>query len=100
MLITNTIGPFRYFAVKIDNKTSSPVQVAISRTAGLQCLGTHPASSNAGYWGYWKYIGDTEFRIYRAGTSCTGSYTTFDNATLAASAANSGLVTLTVNSLP
>jgi hypothetical protein len=100
VLITNTIGPFRYFAVKIDNKTTSPVQIAISRTAGLQCLGTHPASSNAGYWGYWKYLGDTEFRVYRAGTSCTGSFITFDNNTLAASATNSGLVTLTVNALP
>ena len=98
--ITNTIGPFRYFAVKIDNKTASPVMVAISRTAGLLCLGTHPASSSAGYWGYWRYQGDTEVRVYRASTSCTGSFTTFGNDLLAASAANSGLVTLTVNALP
>lgn len=98
--IINTIGPFRYFAVRIDNRTTSPVMVAISRTAGLQCLGTQPASSSAGYWGYWKYLADTEVRVYRAGTACSGSYTTFDNTTLAGSAANSGLVTLVVNALP
>ena len=98
--ITNTIGPFRFFAVKIDNKTTSPVMVALSRSAGLQCLGTHPASSSAGYWGYWKYATDTEVRVYRAGTSCSGSYTTFANDLIAASAANTGVVTLTVNALP
>ncbi len=98
--ITNTIGPFRYVGVKVDNRLTVPVQVAIARTAGLLCLGTHPPTSSAGYWGYWKYAADTEVRIYAANSSCTGSFITFDNNVLAASAANTGLVTLVVTTAP
>ena len=94
--VTNSVSGQPYIMISAQNAiapTATTVQTAISQGGLVQCL-SNLASSDIQFLGYYRLTASTEFRIYRAGSTCTGAYRYWDYSTLSGYAVSTGIVNI------
>ena len=98
VVIANVVNGLAYFSPWLYNWTGVGVDVAIV-DSGARRLCFTLGTSNF-HLAYYLLTGTVEIHVYRAATSCTGTYLTVSNATLAAYQPNSGLVQVNITAAP
>lgn len=97
--INNVIGTTTYFAPVIANNLGAPAYVGIYRSGALTCLAPLVTAEAGKDFGYWRLTSDTELRAYQS-LSCTGPYHTWNAAQLSAYNTNTGVISLSLTSIP
>jgi len=101
--ITNVINDQTYITASIFNRANAPASIGVYDGATVSCASQVPAATptTAGFTqtGYYRLGPRTEFRAYST-PDCTGAYSAWPQSALANFEAKSGLVTLTLTTLP
>ena len=101
--ITNVINDQTYITASIYNQTTVPASIGVFDGTNVSCASQIPATTptTAGFTqtGYYRLTARTELRAYPT-PDCSGSYSAWPQSVLANFQAKSGLVTLTISSLP
>jgi hypothetical protein len=102
--ISNVINDQTYITAGIYNLTSASVSIGVYDGTSVECASELPAAVGAtiGFTqiGYYKLLLATELRAYRAPSGCTGPFIAWSSSQLKAFKDKSGLLTLTLDSLP
>ena len=101
--ITNVIEDQTYVTASIFNQAPAAASIGIYDGTTVACASQVPAatSSSTGFTqtGYYRLRATTEFRAYST-PDCSGAYTAWPQSALASFQAKSGLVRLTISTLP
>lgn len=96
--ITNVVGGLTYFTPLIYNLTGVTVDVAlVDNGATRLCVELGTTNFQLAYY---RLSPTVTMRVYKSGTSCTGTYLTVGNATFQAYTAGSGLVLVNLTTAP
>lgn len=102
--ITNIIGSQTYFTARIFNFTTTRVSIGVFEGSALWCAALLPESSQGApgfiIIGYYRLLPATELRAYTASADCTGAYVSWPSSQLTGFQANSGLLTLSLETAP
>ncbi len=103
--IRNVIADQTYVTARIFNSTKAQVLIGVFDGAEVACAGVLPAAASGGadglvQIGYYRLLPATELRAYRDGSRCSGPYVAWPGSTLKGYAANSGLILLTLDTVP
>jgi hypothetical protein len=102
--ITNVIGDHTYFTTRIYNDTPASVSIGLFDGTSVICAsklpGSSPSSRKFTQVGYYRLLEQTEMRAYSDPANCTGSYVAWPGAALRNLQAKSGLLLLTLNTVP
>jgi hypothetical protein len=97
--INNVISGTTYFAPVIANKLGAVAYVGIFRGGSLTCLSPLLVGEAGKDLGYWRLTADTEMRAYQS-LGCSGTYHAWNSTQLSAFTPNSGVLTLSLTSIP
>jgi hypothetical protein len=98
--ISKLINGTTYFDPIVTNNSGSVAYIGIYRGGALTCLAPTPTTAPfAKALGYWRLTSDTELRAYNS-LGCGGSYHAWTYTDLSASDPNSGVISLTLTSIP
>jgi hypothetical protein len=97
--INNVISGTTYFAPVIANNLGAVAYVGIFRAGTLSCLSPLLIGTAGKDLGYWKLSADTEIRAYQS-LGCSGSYHSWNSTQLSAFTPNSGVILLSLTSIP
>lgn len=100
LTIDNVVGTTTYFEPYLYNKTGVTVGVAIVNGNVARCLGSQDAGEGGSRWGYYALGPDTEWRIYKAGTKCTGTFRRWSTSTITDAMFGNGTVLLESSTPP
>ncbi|MFL5615890.1 MAG: hypothetical protein ACJ796_19660 [Gemmatimonadaceae bacterium] len=100
--ITNVIGDQTYFTARIFNFTGGPVSIGVFDGTKVWCASLLPAATMSGpgftVIGYYRLLPATELRAYTTTANCSGPYVTWPSSQITGLQANSGLLTLSLES--
>lgn len=94
LIISNIVGTSTYFEPYLTNKTGVTVGVAIVQSGTVRCIGAQSPGTSGARWGYFLLTPQTEWRIYKAGTNCTGTYRYWDYQAISGGMFGNGTVLL------
>ncbi|MGD0484378.1 MAG: hypothetical protein ABSB58_06965 [Gemmatimonadales bacterium] len=98
VVISNVVGGQAYVTPLLYNLTGVTVDVAIvDNGAARLCVELGPTHFRLAYY---RLTPTVAIRVYRSGTTCTGTFLAISHATLAAYQAGSGLALVNVNTAP
>lgn len=100
LTISNVVGTITYFEPYVDNSTGQSIVIAIAHGTEVRCIGTQSAGSTGVRWGYYRLDAQTEFRYYKPGTACTGSYRAWPATTISSAMFGGGTVVLNADLPP
>jgi hypothetical protein len=102
--ISNVIDDQPYITAWIFNHTKAQASIGVYDGSSVSCAGVLPAASGDAVGivliGYYRLRPATEVRAYRDPWRCTGPYVPWPQSQLAAFAAKSGLLSLSLDSAP
>jgi hypothetical protein len=98
--IGKVISGTTYFDPIVTNNSGSVAYIGIFRGGELTCLAPTPTTAPfSKELGYWRLTSDTELRAYNS-LGCGGSYHAWTYTDLSASDPNSGVISLSLTSIP
>jgi hypothetical protein len=97
--INNVISGTTYIAPVIANNLGSVAYIGIFCSGSLTCLTPLLVGAAGKDLGYWRLTADTELRAYQS-VGCGGSFHTWNSTQLSAFAVNTGLISLSLTSIP
>jgi hypothetical protein len=98
VVITNVVNGQKYFSPWLFNSSGDTVDVGIV-DGGSTRLCVQLGTTNFQL-AYYRLTSTVEVHVFRSGTNCTGSYITWNNASLAAYQVSSGVVQLNITTAP
>ncbi len=99
VVITNVVSGEAYFTPLLYNLTGVTVDAAIVDNGAVR-LCVELTATTSFQLAYYLLTPTVDVRVYRIGTSCTGTYVAVGHATLAAYQAGSGLVLVNMSTAP